>query len=361
MAHYLENYLPKELPKPVVKKDEFIIAAIGLDHNHICGMVRNLIDAGATLKWVYDPDRQKMERFKERFPEVQFVTVEEDILIDSTVKLVVAANITSQRADLGIRVMNAGKDFFVDKAPFTTLEQLNRIQQTIQKTQQKYMVSYSERISNESAIFANILIKEKLIGKVLQVIGLGPHRLRAETRPKWFFEKAEYGGILCDIGSHQLDQFLFYTQSDDATIKQAQIANYNHPQYPEIDDFGDVNLQSTNGTTGYFRVDWFTPDGLSNWGDGRTIILGTRGYIELRKYVDITNKTRTDNVYLVNQTGEYYLNVKNKIGYPFFGELILDCIHRTEYAMTQKHALKVGELAVVAQNIAEGKIKSNGK
>lgn len=348
------NYALQGKPNPVVEKGEFVFAAIGLDHGHIYGMSNGLIEAGASLKWVYDPDPAKVAAFVERYKDegVRAASGEEEIFNDPQVKLIAAACVTSKRAALGIRAMNAGKDYFVDKAPLTTLEQLDQVKKTIHETGQKYMVSYSERIQSECAVYAGELIRQGAIGKVIQVLGMGPHRLNAPSRPDWFFEKEKYGGILCDIGSHQIEQFLFYTGATDAAVVNSEIANYNHPQYPELDDFGDATLIGNNGATGYFRVDWFTPDGLSTWGDGRTFILGTEGYIELRKYVDVARQEEGDHLYLVNGDGERYINAAGKVGFPFFGQFILDCIHRTENAMTQEHALKAAELCVKAQMLA---------
>ncbi|MDR1700761.1 MAG: gfo/Idh/MocA family oxidoreductase, partial [Lachnoclostridium sp.] len=132
------------------------------------------------------------------------------------------------------------------------------------------------------------------------------------------------------------------------------IANYNNHEYPELEDFGEAMLVGDNGTTNYFRVDWFTPDGLSTWGDGRTIILGTEGYIELRKFVDIASGDNVgDKLYLVDHEGEHVIECHNTVGYPFFGELILDCINRTENAMTQEHAFKAAELCLQCEIKAE--------
>lgn len=348
------HYAPKGKPNPVVKKGEFVFAAIGLDHGHIYGMTNGLLEAGATLKWVYDPDSEKTAAFLKEYEAegVQAAESEEQIFQDEEVRLVAAACVTSERAALGVRVMKAGKDYFVDKAPLTTLEQLERVKQTVRETGKKYMVSYSERLQVESAVYAGDLIKQGAIGKVIQIIGMGPHRLNAPSRPAWFFEKEKYGGILCDIGSHQIEQFLFYTGATDATVVNSQIGNYAHPDYPELDDFGDASLVGNNGATGYFRVDWFTPDGLSTWGDGRTFILGTEGYIELRKYLDVAKSEESDNVYWVDKEGEHFINVHGKVGFPYFGQLILDCMNRTENAMTQEHALKAAELCVKAQMLA---------
>lgn len=348
------NYAPKGKPMPVVAPGEFVFAAIGLDHGHIYGMCNGLMEAGATLKWVYDPDPEKVKRFLETYPGVKAAASEEEIFGDPEVKMVAGAAVTSERAALGIRAMKAGKDYFTDKAPLTTLEQLADVKKTIEETGKKYMCYFSERLHVEAAVYAGQLIKEGAIGKVLQVIGMGPHRETPGSRPDWFYEKDKYGGILCDIGSHQIEQFLFYCDVEDATVERSQIANYAHPDHPELDDFGDCMLKGANGTSMYFRVDWFTPDGLGTWGDGRTFILGTDGYIELRKYINVgTNDGTANHVFLVDKTGEHHFDVTGQVGFPFFGELILDCINRTEKAMTQAHCLKAAELCVIAEMKAE--------
>lgn len=343
------TYAPKGKPMPVVTPGEFMFAAVALDHGHIFGMCNGLTEAGATLKWVYDPDPEKVQQFVAQFPQVKVASSEAEVLADPEVKLVAAAAVPSERCPLGLRVMDAGKDYFTDKTPLISLAQLEAAKQKVRETGRKYMVYYSERLHVECAIFAGQLIEQGAIGRVLQVIGTGPHRLSANSRPAWFFEKEKYGGILCDIGSHQIEQFLYYTGSTDGTIVSSQIANYAHPDYPELDDFGDAVILGNNGTTGYFRVDWFTSDGLSTWGDGRTFILGTEGTIEMRKYVNIAQEHSGNHLYLVNKDGEQHFDLNGKVGCPFFGQLILDCIDRGERAMTQEHAFKAAELCVRAQ------------
>ena len=345
------NYAPKGKPSPVVKENEFMIAAIGLDHGHIYGMCNGLTEAGATLKWVYDKDPAKAENFKRSFPSVRIASSEDEILNDPEVKLVCSAAVTSERCAVGLRAMNAGKDYFTDKAPLTTLEQLAAAKEAVKRTGRKYMVYYSERIHVEAAVYAGYLIEQGAIGTPIHMDGFGPHRLGApSSRPAWFFEKEKYGGILCDIGSHQIEQFLYYCGEEDAEVTYSQAGNYNHKDTPGLEDFGDMILVGKKGTTAHLRVDWFTPDGLSTWGDGRTFIIGTKGYIELRKYVNIGDKDNsTDHVFLVNDEGEFHYNVAGKVGYPYFGQLILDCINRTENAMTQEHAFKAAELCVKAE------------
>ncbi|HCX85916.1 MAG TPA: oxidoreductase [Micrococcales bacterium] len=342
------QYAPAPMPAPVVAPGEFVFAAIGLDHGHIYGMTEGLIGAGGTLAWVYDPDPQKVEAFRTRFPQVRVARSEAEVLDDPAVLLVAGAAVTADRCALGLRVIEAGKDYFTDKAPLTTLDQLAAAREATARTGRKYAVYYSERIHVEAAVLAGQLVERGAIGRVVQVLGLGPHRL-GTGRPDWFFEKERYGGILCDIGSHNMEQMLYFTGATDGRVTNAAIANYHHPEHPELDDFGEASVALEGGASGYCRVDWFTPDGLGTWGDGRTFLLGTDGYIELRKYIDVAREAEGGHVFLVDSDGEHHLRANGQVGFPYFGQLILDVLERTENAMTQAHAFKAAELALQAQ------------
>jgi len=349
------NYAPKGKPQPVVKPGEFVFSAAHLDHGHIYGMCNALTEAGATLKYVYDPDPKKVEQFLKTYPQAIPAASEDQILQDKETQMVAAAHITSERAAFGCKVMDCGKDYFTDKAPLTTLAQLDMAKAKVNETGKKYMVYYSERLHVEGAIMAGYLIEQGEIGKVISVSGYGPHRVgNPASRPDWFYQKAYYGGILCDIGSHQIEQYLYYAGEKDAKVVSARVGNYAHPDYPELDDFGDCTITGANGTSNYFRVDWCNPDGLRTWGDGRIFILGTEGYIEIRKYINVATpgEVTGNHVILVNGKGEQHINATGVTGYPFFGKLILDCLNRTENAMTQEHAFKAAELCVQAQNAA---------
>jgi predicted dehydrogenase len=344
------TYAPKGKPSPVVKNGEFVFSAVRLDHGHIYGMCNGLTEAGGTLKYVYDRDPKKVEAFLKAFPGAKAARSEEEAIEDPDTHMIAGAAVTSERCALGLKAMNAGKDYFTDKAPFTTMEQLCSAKEAVRRTGRKYMVYYAERLHDEGSILAGYIAHSGDIGKVISVTGFGPHRLGAPGRPSWFFEREKYGGILCDIGSHQIEQYLFYAGEEDATVVSSRIANFSHPDYPELEDFGDCNLTGKNGTANYFRVDWFTPDGLRTWGDGRMFIVGTEGFIEVRKYVNLASDHDGGcHVYVVNGKGEQYLNASGATGFPFFGELILDCLNRTEKAMTQEHAFKAAELCLKAQ------------
>jgi predicted dehydrogenase len=342
-------YTPHPKPTPVVKPGEFVFAASHLDHGHVYAQVDGLIEAGGTLGYVYDTNPERLAGFCKKYPNAKPIDSFERLLEIKEIKLVTSAGVPNERGPIGCQVMEAGKDYFVDKAPFVSLPQLEEARRVCAKTGGKYAVFYCERTYSESAIFAGQLIEQGAIGRVLQVAGFGPHKLNASSRPAWFFERAKYGGILCDIGSHQAEQILFYTGSTDATVKYAAVANYNSKAYPELEDFGEASLVTNNGASGYFRIDWFTPDGLGTWGDGRVLILGTKGYIELRKVLDLTHDKEGEHLFLVDDKDQHHFKVKGQVGYPFFGQFIFDCLNRTENAMTQAHAFKAAEVSLRCQ------------
>lgn len=347
------TYAPSGPIRPVVAKGDFVLAAAHLDHGHVVGMCNGLVEAGGELRWVYDPDPAKVEAFRARFPDTKPACALEEILDDPAVHLVAAAAIPSERCALGLRVLEAGKDYFTDKAPLTSLAQLARAREAVARTGRKYLVYYSERLHTESGVRAGELIEDGAIGRVLQVIGLGPHRLNPTARPAWFWDKARSGGILLDLGSHQSEQFLYYAGAQDAEVLSARAVNFAHPEHPGFEDFGEANLRADNGASNYFRVDWFTPDGLPTWGDGRTLILGTDGYIEMRKYLDLARSEESDHLFLVDHEGVRHLPLAGQVGYPFFGRVVLDVLHRTETAMTQAHAFKAVEVCLKAHEAAE--------
>ena len=338
--------------KPVVQSGEFIFAASHFDHGHIYGQIEGLAKAGGVLKAIYEPNTSRIEGVVKAHPGVRVVSRMEDILDDNEIHLVTSAAIPAQRCAIGLAVMQTGKDYLTDKSPFTTLEQLAAARAKVQETGRKYMVCYSERLCNESAWHAGELIREGAIGRVLQVLNLAPHNLAAASRPDWFFRKDHYGGILTDIGSHQFEQFLAYTGASGGNINYARVENLGNPGFPELEDFGEAHLTMDTGASAYCRMDWFNPAGSKTWGDGRTFVLGTKGYLEIRKYIDVTRGSG-DKLFLVDDHVDIEIDCKGKVGFPYFGRLILDVLNRTEMAMTQEHAFKAAELSMQAQEMAD--------
>ena len=347
------SYAPETRAQEVVGPDEFRFAVARLDHGHIYGMTQGLIAAGGTLVAAHDTDDARLTAFSDQFPQAEIRSLDA-ILGDPSIHLVAGAAIPCDRAALGIDVMRSGKHYFTDKSPFTTLDQLAAARQAVTETGRKYAVYYAERLHNEAAWHAGELIEQGAIGRVLQVVNLAPHRLSEPTRPAWFFDKASYGGILTDIGSHQVEQFLTYAGCRGATVNFARVANFSHPHHPGLETFGEMSLTGDNGASFYSRVDWYTPDGSPVWGDGRTFILGTEGTLELRKYTDPGRATPAALVILTDRDGVREIDCRDQVGFPYFGRLILDCLNRTEHAMTQAHTFAAAELSMQAQVMADG-------
>lgn len=331
-------------------KDSIKFSVIGINHPHIYGMANALIQGGGELVSVYAKEQDLLKGFIKTFPGAKVAISEEEILNDRSIQLVASSGIPIERAPLGIKVMNAGKDYMADKPGIVTLEQLKQVKKVQQETKRIYSIMFSERLGAPAAIHASDLIQAGAIGKVVQTIGMGPHRMSRASRPDWFFDPGKAGGILCDIGSHQADQFLFYTNSKQAEVSYSQVANFNLPDYPAYQDFGDMLVRSDHAT-GYIRIDWFTPDGLATWGDGRTFILGTDGYIEMRKYIDIVGRPGGNHLFLVNKKETIYVDC-SKVHLPYGEQLVSDVVNRTETAMSQEHCFLATELALIAQKKA---------
>jgi predicted dehydrogenase len=334
-------------------------AVCGMSHDHIYGMVGAIQRGGGELVAAWGGEADKLAAFTKRFPNVKMVKTQEEILDDSSIQLVLSSQIANERAPLGVRAMKKGKDFLSDKPGVTTLEQLAEIRKTIAETKRIFAIMYSERLEVKAAVYAGDLVHQGAIGKVIQTINIAPHQIfqhggvagGGTGRPDWFWDPVQYGGILCDIGSHQVDQFLYYTGSTQAEVAESQIANVRHPDHPKFQDFGDMVLRGNKGF-GYVRLDWFTPDGLGTWGDGRLFILGTDGYIEVRKYTDVAVKPQGNNLFLVDGKQARYIDCSN-MPLPFGRQFVADIVNRTHTAQDQDLCLLAAELVVKAQRDAK--------
>ena len=324
---------------------------IGLDHAHIMGITAAVIRGGGELAAFYSTLPNAIASFQKVYPNARLAKSEDEILNDPSIQLVASASIPNLRAPLGIRAMKHGKDYLSDKPAITTLEQLAEVRKVSAETGRMFAIMYSERLEVRAAVQAGYLVKEGAIGKVVQTINIAPHLVSAPSRPDWFWNPVQYGGILCDIGSHQADQFVYYTGSTTATVAASQIANVNHPSHPEFQDFGDMMLHG-NGGAGYVRVDWFTPDGLGVWGDGRLFILGTEGYIELRKYIDVAGRPGGNHLFIVDRKQTRYIDCGNVV-LPFGPQFVADIVNRTHIAQDQEQALLAAELVLNAQKNAK--------
>ncbi len=327
-------------------------AAIGLDHRHIYEQVGRLLELGCECAGYWtEGEPQPLGGFIKRFPHLKRVENKAQLLEDASISLVVTAGIPDRRAGIALEAMRHGKDIMIDKPGCTSLDQLAEIRTTAAETGRIWSVNFSERFEVRAVMKALELARQGRIGQVVQTVGLGPHRLNKHLRPDWFFQRERYGGVLCDIASHQIDQFLMFTNNRTAEIVHSTVANYANPETPELEDFGELVMHADNAH-GYVRVDWYTPDGLANWGDGRLTLLGTDGYMELRKYIDIGGKEGTDHLFLVDGKTTQRIDCSD-VSLSYYGDLINDVRERSETAMSQEHCFKVTELALIAQAKAQ--------
>jgi len=326
-------------------------AAIGINHAHIYGQVDCLKRAGARFVAFHAPEDDLAKAFGEKYPEARRVAEAREILENPAIAVIVTAAIPGDRAAIAISAMQHGKDVLTDKPGMTSFEQLADIRRVQEETGRIFSVLYSEHFEVPAAVEAGNLIAAGAIGEVVNTVGLGPHSLRLNNRPDWFFTRARYGGILCDIASHQFEQFLFFSNALDGEVVSASVHNRHHPERPGLQDVGDAHIR-TERTTGYIRVDWMTPEGLPTWGDGRLTILGTEGYIELRKYIDIAGRPGENHLFLVNKKGVEHIDCSH-VELPFGRQFLADVRDRTETAMPRERCYNAMKLALAAQAMAE--------
>ena len=326
-------------------------AAIGFEHAHIYGQVKVMLDAGAELAAYHDINEERVARFEATFPRAQRAATIQQILDDDSIQLIVSAAVPDERAPLGIRAMKHGKDYMSDKPAFTDFAQLEEARRVQAETGRIYSICFSEHVTQKSTVKAGELVCAGAIGQVVQTSGFGPHRLfGAYERPAWTFDRRHFGGIINDLASHQIEQFLFFTDSDSAEVIAATVGNFKFRQYPKMHDVGDLTLRSPQAV-GHIRVDWLTPAGLPVWGDVRLFLIGTEGYIELRKNIDVAGRDGESHLFLMDGDGARYVDCSDtEIAYG--KDLIADILNRTDSAIPQARCFLASELALRAEAMA---------
>ena len=330
------------------------LGVIGIDHGHIFDMLDEMLKEGCTCDYFWtEGSPLTLKEFNQKYPNIKRVENKSEILNDNKIDMILISSIPKDRAINSIEALKSGKDVMVDKPGCTTLDQLEDLKRTVKQTGKIWSVNFSERFHVAAVAKAEQLVAEGKIGKVKQTMGTGPHRQGNYERPNWFYERESYGGIITDIGSHQIHQFLVFTNSNKAKITHSIVENTTKKEFPGFQDFGEINLTG-NGGHGYIRLDWFTPDALPTWGDGRLFILGDKGFIEIRKYTDLAKSDSGNHLYYANNEEVKHLDCRD-VKLPYFGNLINDVLNRTETACSQELTYLTMELAIKAQEIAEKK------
>jgi predicted dehydrogenase len=321
-------------------------AAIGLDHRHIYDLTQDLLDEGAECVG-YNPDTtdpRVMAGFRKRFPHVPEAETTR-LLDDPSIDFVVIAARPCDRAELAIAAMRRGKDVMVDKPGITTPEQLAAVERAVAETGRIWSICIG-RLASPAIQQALHIVRSGELGRLVHTTSLAPHRLNRALRPAWFFDRLAYGGIINDIGVHAIDQFLAFADADDVEVVQSTVGAFGTE--PEgFEDFAELVL-ATPSVRGYVRLDWFTPDGLPTWGDGRFFAVGTEGTLELRKNLDIEGREGTDHMFVVNRTATRYIDC-SKLPVTYYRDFLRDIAERTETAMPQRQTFNVCRLALQAQ------------
>jgi len=330
-----------------------------LDHSHAFGQATGLLGQGCELVGLSsdDPDAAVAQAARSRWPDAPWVADGSELLRDPTIDLIVTAAVPDRRGPIAVEALRHGKDVVADKPGCVSLDQLADVERAVAETGRFWSVTFSERFEVACVVKAGELVREGRIGTVVQTLGVGPHRIGDRGhlaggggRPDWFYDKARYGGILTDIASHQIDQFLWFTGARTGEVVTSSVGNFANPDEPGLQDFGEILLRSDNAQ-GYIRVDWYTPDGLPTWGDGRLTVLGTEGYIEMRKYVDLEGRPGGNHLFLVDNKGTHYIDCSD-VELTYFPDLLRDVRDRTTTAAPQEHTFETMRLALTAQQNA---------
>ena len=328
-------------------------AVIGTHHAHVYDIVDGLIEAGARLAGFCGEDEAGGAAFAVRYASAGREKDAAAILGREDVQAVVLCGLPSERASVACRAMRAGKDVIVDKPPAVTAGQLADVRRTQGETGRRFLVVFGELLSGALAKALELYRKGR-IGELVSVAGMAPHLL-GEGRPEWFYDSARNGGLLVDIGCHQIAQFLTITADPAAELVDASIACFGGRD--GFFDSGDIVLRSGR-VRGYARVDWMTPDGLGKWGDVRTMITGTKGYLDVRKTVDIGTPESWDVLYVVDSRGIERIECEHAPP-DFYSKLIADIHDRTDRSIPHEISFRTMELAIRAQEFAESRWTRN--
>jgi predicted dehydrogenase len=325
-------------------------AAIGLDHRHVYDLTAGLLAAGAVCAG-YDPattDPRVLAGFRKRFPDVP-AAARERLMDDRSIDFIVLCAVPRDRAAIAIEAMRCGKDVMVDKPGVTTTDHLAAIEAAVSETGRIWSICLG-RLTSPAVQAAIGVARSGELGRLVSLTSLAPHRLNRALRPDWFFDREAYGGIINDIGVHSIDQFLAFADVSDATIAASMIGSFGTAP-PGFEDFAEITLRS-GSMTGTMRMDWFTPDGLADWGDGRLFLVGTEGTLELRKNLDIEGRMGGDHMFVANRQRTRYQDCSG-LPVTYFRDFLDDVADRSGRMMDGGRVFSVCRLALRCQATAE--------
>lgn len=325
-------------------------AAIGLDHRHVYDLSAGLLAAGAVCVG-HDPqtsDPRVLAGFRKRFPQVPQVG-RERLLDDPSIDFIVLCSVPCDRAEVAVHAMRRGKDVMVDKPGVTTPDQLAAVEAAVRETGRIWSIALG-RLTSPSVQAALAVVRSGELGRLVSLTSLAPHRLNRALRPAWFFERSAYGGIINDIGVHSIDQFLAFANVPDATIAASTIGCFGTAP-AGFEDFAEITLRSAT-MTGSMRLDWFTPDGLPDWGDGRLFLVGTEGTLELRKNLDLEGRAGGGHMFVANRQRTRYQDCSG-LPVTYYRDFLADVAERSGQMLDNGRVFSACRLALRCQAEAQ--------
>ncbi|MFN8017516.1 MAG: Gfo/Idh/MocA family oxidoreductase [Acidimicrobiales bacterium] len=326
------------------------VGVIGLDHIHGLVLAVRLWQAGATIAAFHATAPRDVAAMRLLGGGRARSRSIDEIVEDPTIDLIVTAAIPRDRADIAVRALQAGKHVVADKPGVTTLAQLEAVRAAQEASGRRWWVMFGERFENRAVAEACLRARLGDVGEVVSILGLGPHRMGADGRPDWFWDPDATGGILVDIGSHQADQFLSATGAPTADVRWSAVGNASSPRHPAMQDVGQMVL-GAGSVLGTHRVDYLSPTGLKTWGDGRLMIVGTDGTLEVRTNVDVAGKKGKEHLIVVDAKGTRRLDPRaGKVDWA--KRLVADVVEGSDTFVAQDHVYAVCDVTLRAQAAA---------
>lgn len=256
-------------------------AVVGLNHNHVYAILSALLSVhDVELAAVVAAEDDLVTQFHTQYPDVPRRDWPQ-VLADSSIELVACVAINADRGPLAVEALQAGKHVLVDKPAVTTLADLEAVEAAVAGSRKRWFVSYNERLGSPPHERLRELMQSGTLGRIATFVGLGGHRLAPATRAPWTYDRQKYGGIINDVGSHQIELFRWLTGEQIVEFR-SRIGNLGTPEHPDFEDFGDVSFQSERGIAGYVQLHWLTPEPWVFTGDRRQFVVGTKGSAEVR-------------------------------------------------------------------------------
>ena len=291
---------------------EIKIAMAGLAHGHGIAFLDSALKFdGVSVVGFYDDENPLSAQEASKTFNAPVYNDLDELLQKSGANTLLTAAINSSKADIIVKAVEAGLHIISDKPLVTKMDDLNRITDALEKNKNvKLYLMLSERYSPVLVTTKN-LIDAGEIGQVVNIINMRPHRLRPQGRPAWMFDSKQYGGILNDIGVHDIDIAVWLSGCEVDKILAASVSNKRFNEFDDFDDNGEAMLRLKNGCIVFILESWLTPEKYPHHGEMKFIVHGTKGQITVdpqNKKVTIYSDSKKQHNVKVKNPAETYVS-----------------------------------------------------